>query len=47
MQMRCSQVGMNRPLVDGLQAQVENLGDAVIDHDGVVVYGHAFLFEQD
>ena len=39
---------MNRPLVDGLRAQVENLGDAVIDpDDGVVVYGHAFLFEQD
>jgi len=43
MQMWRSQVGMNCPLVDGLQPQVENLGDTVIDpDDGVVVNGHAF-----
>jgi hypothetical protein len=33
MQMRPCQVGMNGPLVDGLQAQVENLGEAVTDPD--------------
>jgi hypothetical protein len=36
---------MDRRFVNGLQSQIENLGDAVIDpDDGVIVNGHDFSF---
>ena len=48
MQMRRCQVGMNGPPADGMQAQGENLGDAVIDpDDGVVVHGQIFIFVKE
>ncbi len=37
------QVGVNGPLIGGIQTQIEYLGDAMIDpDDSVVVNGHGF-----
>jgi hypothetical protein len=48
MEMLGRQVGMDRPLVDRLQPQIKDLGDAMIDpDDGVIMNRHGVLLFDD
>ena len=45
MQMIGGKIGMNRRFVDRIEAQIEDLGDTMVDpDDGVVMKSHDFFF---